>query len=79
MHDAHNELDQYECQVPSVESARADPGTETRRLITKPFNMTLRADAAAGYLRHDGRGQARDPIGAVSSHRVAPEIANRRT
>jgi hypothetical protein len=44
VHDAHKELDQYECQVPSVESPRAAPGTETKRLIRKPFNMTLRAE-----------------------------------
>jgi hypothetical protein len=44
VHDAHKELDQYECQVPSVESPRAAPGTETTRLIRKPFNMTLRAE-----------------------------------
>jgi hypothetical protein len=42
--DAHVELDQYECQVPLVESPRAAPGTETTRLIRKPFNMTLRAE-----------------------------------
>jgi hypothetical protein len=44
VHDAHKALDQYECQVPSVESPRAAPGTETTRLIRKPFNMTLRAE-----------------------------------
>jgi hypothetical protein len=42
--DAHVELDQYECQVPSVEGPRAAPGTETVRLMRKPFNMTLRAE-----------------------------------
>ena len=44
VHDAHKALDQYECQVPSVESPKAAPGTETTRLIRKPFNMTLRAE-----------------------------------
>ena len=44
VHEAHKELDQYECQVPSVESPRAAPGTETTRLMRKPFNMTLRAE-----------------------------------
>jgi hypothetical protein len=42
--DAHLELDQYECQIPSVESSRAAPGTETVRLTRKPFNMSLRAE-----------------------------------
>jgi hypothetical protein len=42
--DAQGELDQYECQVPSVEVPRAAPGTETMRLIRKPFKMTLRTE-----------------------------------
>lgn len=44
MQDAQVELDQYECQVPSVEGPRAAPGTETSRLIKKPFNMTLKPE-----------------------------------
>ena len=44
VHDAHKALDQYECQVPSVERPRAAQGTETIRLMRKPFNMTLRAE-----------------------------------
>ncbi len=44
VHDAHKELDQYECQVPSVERSGAVPGTETVRLIRKPFNMTVRTE-----------------------------------
>jgi hypothetical protein len=42
--DAHVELDQYECQVPSVEAPRAAPGTETTRLIRKPYKMTLKTE-----------------------------------
>jgi hypothetical protein len=42
--DAQRELDQYECQVPSVDAPRAAPGTETTRLIRKPYKMTLRAE-----------------------------------
>lgn len=33
--DAHVELDQYECQVPSVEGTTAAPGTKTMRLLKK--------------------------------------------
>jgi hypothetical protein len=44
VHDAHVELDQYECMVPSVEAPRAAPGTETTRLIRKPYKMTLKAE-----------------------------------
>jgi hypothetical protein len=35
VYDTHKALDQYECQIPSLEAARADPGTETVRLIKK--------------------------------------------
>ena len=44
VHDAHKGLDQYECQVPSVESLGAAPGTETTRIIRKPSNMTVRTE-----------------------------------
>jgi hypothetical protein len=44
VHDAHEKLDQYECQIPSVESPRAAPGTETTRLIRKPYKITLKTE-----------------------------------
>jgi hypothetical protein len=44
VHDAHLALDQYQCQIPSLEAPRTHPGTETVRVIKKPFNMTLRAE-----------------------------------
>jgi hypothetical protein len=44
VHDAHIELDQYECQVPSAEASRAAPGTETMKLIRKPYKMTLKTE-----------------------------------
>jgi len=34
----------YECPVPSVEAPTAAPGTETMRLIRKPYKMTLKAE-----------------------------------
>ena len=37
-------LDQYECTVPSVEVSRSIPGTETKRLIRKPYKMTLKTE-----------------------------------
>ena len=43
-HDAREELEQYECHVPSVEAPSAAPGTETIRLIRKPFKMTLETE-----------------------------------
>ena len=44
VHAAQGELDQYECHVPSVEAPSAAPGTETMRLIRKPFKMTPRTE-----------------------------------
>jgi hypothetical protein len=43
-HDARANLDQYECTVPSVEASRSVPGTETKRLIRKPYKMTLKTE-----------------------------------
>jgi hypothetical protein len=40
--DAHLELDQYECQIPSVEASETFPGEETVQLIKKPFKMVPR-------------------------------------
>ena len=42
--EARIELDQCDCQVPSVDSPVAPPGTETTRLIKKPYRMTLRKE-----------------------------------
>jgi hypothetical protein len=41
---AHEKLDQYECQIPSVETPRAEPGTETVRLMRKPYKMTPKSE-----------------------------------
>jgi hypothetical protein len=41
---ARRELDQYDCKVPSVDIPVAPPGTETTRLIKKPYKMTLRKE-----------------------------------
>jgi hypothetical protein len=37
--DARVELDQYDCQVPSVQASENAPGEETVRLMKKPFKM----------------------------------------
>jgi hypothetical protein len=41
---AQTNLDQYECTVPSIEVSRSVPGTETKRLIRKPYKMTLKTE-----------------------------------
>jgi hypothetical protein len=40
--DARGELDQFDCQLPYVESPEVMPGDETVRLIKKPFKMELK-------------------------------------
>jgi hypothetical protein len=42
--DAQTSLAQYECTIPTVEVSRAVPGTETKRLIRKPYKMTLKTE-----------------------------------
>jgi hypothetical protein len=42
--DARTSFDQYECTIPTVEISRAVPGTETKRLIRKPYKMILKAE-----------------------------------
>ena len=37
--DPHAELDQYECQAPSVEGTTTTPGTKTMRLSKKSYKM----------------------------------------
>jgi hypothetical protein len=41
---ARASLDQYECTIPSVEVSGSVPGTETKRLIRKPYKMTLKRE-----------------------------------
>ena len=45
--EARASLDQYECTIPSIEVSRAIPGTETKRLIRKPYKMTLRTERSS--------------------------------
>jgi hypothetical protein len=45
---ARKDLGQHECTVPFVEASRSEPGTETKRLIRKPYKMTLRTERSAG-------------------------------
>lgn len=42
--DAQQELDRYDCRFPSVDAPIAAPGTETARLIKKPYKMTLKIE-----------------------------------
>jgi hypothetical protein len=42
--EANLELDQYDCQLTSVEALSAPPGTATTRLIRKPYKMTVKTE-----------------------------------
>ena len=46
--DAELELDRQECIVPSSNTPGVAPGTETIRLIRKPYKMTLRTERSGG-------------------------------
>jgi hypothetical protein len=41
---ANAELEQYACELASVETLSVPPGTATRRLIRKPYQMTLKIE-----------------------------------
>jgi hypothetical protein len=43
-HEAQLELEKRTCMVPSVETSGSAPGTETIRLIRKPYKMTLKSE-----------------------------------
>jgi hypothetical protein len=42
--DARLELDRNECLMPTLEHTRAELGTETARLLRKPFNVTVNTE-----------------------------------
>jgi len=42
--DPATSLDPYECTVPTVDASSSIPGTEPKRLIRKPYKMTLRPE-----------------------------------
>jgi hypothetical protein len=42
--EAQTELNQHECNVPSSDISGSAPGTETIRLMRKPYKMTLRKE-----------------------------------
>jgi len=42
--EAQLQLEKYECSLPSVEGQSGAPGTETMRLIRKPYKMKLRTE-----------------------------------
>lgn len=46
--EAELELDQQECTVPSSDTPGVAPGTETIRLIRKPYKMRLRTERSSG-------------------------------
>jgi hypothetical protein len=45
MDDARADLDQFDCQLPYVETVDSRSGEETVRLIKKPFKMELKNEA----------------------------------
>jgi hypothetical protein len=74
--DAHVELDQYECQVPSVEAPRAAPGTETTRLIRKPYKMTLKTERSGIRFVVADTGDGRPFIRLELFHDTVPSLGS---
>jgi hypothetical protein len=84
-HDAQVEIEQYDCTVPSVEGPISAPGTETIRLIRKPYKMTLRSERSGARFvaasTDSGTPFVRlelfhDTIAALKSFSVGFEVLN---
>jgi hypothetical protein len=81
--EAHVELDQYDCQLTSVEVPSAPPGTATTRLIRKPYKMTLKTERSGSRFvvtnSDDGRPLIRlelfhDTVAGLKSITVGFEV-----
>jgi hypothetical protein len=81
--DAHIELDQYDCQLTSVEASSVPPGTATTRLIRKPYKMTLKTERSGSRFvvvnTDDGRPLIRlelfhDTVAGLKSITVGFEV-----
>jgi len=56
---AQTELEQHECNVPSSDIAGVAPGTETIRLMRKPYKMTLRTERSGSrFVARTDEGKA---------------------
>ena len=86
--DAHIELDQYDCQLTSVEALSAPPGTATTRLIRKPYKMMLKTERSGSRFvvvnTDDGRPLIRlelfhDTVAGLKSITVGFEVLSRTT
>jgi hypothetical protein len=57
--DAEVELDQYDCNVLSSDLVGVAPGTETIRLMRKPYKMTLRKERSGSkFVARSDEGKA---------------------
>jgi hypothetical protein len=81
--EAHIELDQYDCQLSSVDVTSAAPGTATTRLIRKPYKMTLKTERSGSRFvvtnTDDGRPLIRlelfhDTVAGLKSITVGFEV-----
>jgi len=81
--EAHVELDQYACQLTSVEAFSAPPGTASTRLIRKPYKMTPRTERSGSRFvavnTDDGRPLIRlelfhDTVAGLKSITVGFEV-----
>jgi hypothetical protein len=72
--DARVELDQHDCQLPS-QGTSPPPGTETVRLIRKPYKMTPKAENAVrdsvgkGATEEDSKKKWRELAGQAANEK----------
>lgn len=67
-------LNQHECVVPSAEVASPVPGTETIRLIRKPYKMTLRKERSACRFVVARSDEDKPYIGVELFHDTIPSL-----
>lgn len=72
--EARAKLEQYECVVPSVEVAGSVPGTETVRLIRKPYKMTLRKERSACRFVVSRTDENKPFVGVELFHDTIPSL-----
>jgi hypothetical protein len=57
--DARIELDRYDCNIPTSDMAGGGPGTETIRLMRKPYKMNLRKERSGSkFVAQSDEGKA---------------------
>ena len=71
--EAETELDQYDCNLPVSDISGSAPGTETIRLMRKPYKMTLRKERSGSrFVARTDEGKT--VIGLELFHDTVPAL-----